>query len=94
LDRGRPYRTEIIHWETRGEYTLFRLRIYRGFRHQIRCHLAWMGYPLLNDALYGGRICPDYPGLALRAQSISFPDPVTGEIREYTLPPISLAPTG
>ncbi|MDR1972053.1 MAG: RNA pseudouridine synthase [Treponema sp.] len=33
---------------------LFTLRICRGFRHQIRCHLAWIGFPILHDALYGG----------------------------------------
>lgn len=26
-----------------------------GFRHQVRTHLAWAGYPILGDGLYGGR---------------------------------------
>ncbi|MDP2792236.1 MAG: RNA pseudouridine synthase [Rectinemataceae bacterium] len=26
-----------------------------GFRHQIRAHLAWAGYPIVGDSLYGGR---------------------------------------
>ncbi|MDR0722218.1 MAG: RNA pseudouridine synthase [Treponema sp.] len=55
LDQGIPYVTEIIvHKNLSVEDTYFRLRIKRGFRHQIRCHLAWIGYPLLNDTLYGG----------------------------------------
>ena len=38
-----------------GEPSLgLRLGISRGFRHQIRAHLAWIGLPLLGDALYGG----------------------------------------
>jgi 23S rRNA pseudouridine1911/1915/1917 synthase len=61
------------------------VRIDRGFRHQIRCHLAWLGYPLINDALYGGASRPEYPGLALLAGAISFPDPLTGVVREYRL---------
>jgi 23S rRNA pseudouridine1911/1915/1917 synthase len=85
LDWGRPYRTEILATKAEGELTGFRVRIRRGFRHQIRCHLAWLGYPLVNDALYGGALRPDYPGLALLAEAIAFPDPLTGGIREYRL---------
>jgi 23S rRNA pseudouridine1911/1915/1917 synthase len=55
LDRGSPYVTEImVQKDASVEDTCFRLRIKRGFRHQIRCHLAWIGYPILNDTLYGG----------------------------------------
>ena len=25
----------------------------RGFRHQVRCHLAWSGYAIVGDELYG-----------------------------------------
>jgi 23S rRNA pseudouridine1911/1915/1917 synthase len=86
LDRGQPYRTEVLEAEAEGEFTHFRLRICRGFRHQIRCHLAWLGFPLVNDALYGGISRPEYPGLALLARAIAFPDPLTGVIQKYRLP--------
>jgi 23S rRNA pseudouridine1911/1915/1917 synthase len=108
LDRGAPYRTEVLEineasclageaWA--GKKALyFRLRIIRGFRHQIRCHLAWLGYPILNDRLYGplpakgaetgaGHTGP-VAYLALRAQGISFLDPLSGEPCSYTLPPL------
>ena len=26
--------------------------ITNGFRHQVRCHLAWMGLPIIGDSLY------------------------------------------
>lgn len=32
----------------------YHLEIETGFRHQIRCHLAAAGLPLLGDSLYGG----------------------------------------
>jgi 23S rRNA pseudouridine1911/1915/1917 synthase len=91
LDRGRPYRTEIWGWEDAGICRRFFLGIARGFRHQIRCHLSWIGFPLLNDRLYGGRTGP-LPGsgdcfLALRAEGISFRDPLSRERREYRLSP-------
>jgi 23S rRNA pseudouridine1911/1915/1917 synthase len=63
VQEGSPYRTEVLSMESHGDYTLFRARIQRGFRHQIRCHLAWLGYPLVNDLLYGGRILAGFPPL-------------------------------
>ncbi|MDR1586235.1 MAG: hypothetical protein LBS57_02130, partial [Treponema sp.] len=53
-DRGEFYRTEITGGEKAGaDLYRFTLRLRRGFRHQIRCHLAWKGCPILNDPLYG-----------------------------------------
>jgi 23S rRNA pseudouridine1911/1915/1917 synthase len=83
-DRGRPYRTQVREFAKAGELFRFTLRISRGFRHQIRCHLAWLGYPLLNDGLYGG--LPWGGGLlALEARRIIFHDPESGEPRSYVL---------
>ncbi len=87
-DRGGPYTTEVLELreETGNRYTL-RLRLLRGFRHQIRCHLSWIGFPILSDPLYGGLTYG--PGkLALRADFLSFTDPETGVLREYRLPPV------
>jgi len=85
-DDGKPYVTDIL--ETRAlanNLTSFRLRIYRGFRHQIRCHLAWLGKPILNDDVYGGAAFGKGL-LALRACSISLSDPSTASKRIYTIP--------
>jgi len=90
LDGGNPYITEII--ETRPlphGVTFLRLKIYRGFRHQIRCHLAWMGLPILNDDLYGG-LSFGKGLLALRANSISLIVPSSGIRRTYSIPPLAL----
>ncbi|MDR2418937.1 MAG: RNA pseudouridine synthase [Treponema sp.] len=76
LDQGRPYQTEIAETREFGDCVQFKLRLRRGFRHQIRCHLAWLGYPILNDALYGG---VDTDGtLCLHAHAISFLKPDSG----------------
>jgi 23S rRNA pseudouridine1911/1915/1917 synthase len=104
LDRGNPYRTDLLDLNSTGKTRCFRVRIARGFRHQIRCHLAWLGYPVLGDGLYGGlpepennvpaagtnaddTCCVNYP-LALKAQGLFFQDPLSGEDRQYRLPPI------
>jgi 23S rRNA pseudouridine1911/1915/1917 synthase len=81
-----PYRTMVLESTLDREYRWFSLRLFRGFRHQIRCHLAWIGYPLLNDALYGGpQAALPGGGIALDAQGLSFTDPCTGEKRYYRL---------
>ncbi len=33
--------------------SIFSCTITRGFRHQIRAHLAWIGHPIIGDVLYG-----------------------------------------
>lgn len=53
-----------------------------GFRHQIRAHLAWSGYPLLGDTLYGGRPSDEF---GLNCFSISFVNPGTKLIQTVSL---------
>jgi 23S rRNA pseudouridine1911/1915/1917 synthase len=87
-DQGRPYTTEILAWERREGSACFHLRLRRGFRHQIRCHLAWIGMPVRRDTLYGApeQEAESRRPFALRSRLISFRDPRTGEKREYSLP--------
>jgi 23S rRNA pseudouridine1911/1915/1917 synthase len=87
LDRGEPYRTEVLALDAgetpSGVRTLAIARLARGFRHQVRCHLAWIGLPLVGDELYGsGGPEP----LALRAVAVSFPDPADGRPVRYEIP--------
>jgi 23S rRNA pseudouridine1911/1915/1917 synthase len=85
-DQGEPYKTEVPEMSRRGDLVYFRLRISRGFRHQIRCHLAWLGYAICNDKTYGGGSFGDGT-LALRAAGISFYDPESNTPRDYRLVP-------
>lgn len=80
------YRTEILSRAIMDDKEFFRLRITKGFRHQIRCHLAWIGKPILNDPLYGGGAVIDNSGfLALRASALSFTDPDSKERKTYSV---------
>ena len=45
--------TEAEPLATESGATLFRCRIGKGARHQIRAHLAYAGHPLVGDPLYG-----------------------------------------
>lgn len=40
------------------QFTLVELAVERAFRHQIRAHLAHLGFPIAGDALYGGPAAP------------------------------------
>jgi 23S rRNA-/tRNA-specific pseudouridylate synthase len=77
------YRSEILacspfsstgREENRGELEL-RLSLARGFRHQIRAQLAWIGLPILGDPLYGGAADAR---LRLYAVRLAFSHPVSG----------------
>lgn len=82
------YTTEILETHPRAcGIIAFRLRIVRGFRHQIRSHLAWLGTPILNDNLYGGTPCDD-GFLALRSCSLSFTDPASGKEQCFEISPL------
>jgi 23S rRNA pseudouridine1911/1915/1917 synthase len=84
LDLGNLYTTQVLEMRRGEKGVYFRMRISRGFRHQIRCHLAWLGFPILNDKIYGGGSSEDGV-LALRAQGISFIDPESNTPRRYEL---------
>jgi 23S rRNA pseudouridine1911/1915/1917 synthase len=85
-DKNGFYKTEIT--SINGD--IFNARIKRGFRHQIRCHLCWIGYPILNDPLYSypevDAVLPE-GNLALRAYALFFNDPANGKKREYRILP-------
>jgi 23S rRNA pseudouridine1911/1915/1917 synthase len=76
------YKTEITGIERKQtdsmeELYFFTVRLKRGFRHQIRCHLAWVGFPVLNDPIYGKGEANGF--LALRATGLFFDDPKSGK---------------
>jgi len=53
--------------------------IRRGFRHQVRAHLAHLGYPILGDPLYGAPVPPGHmERMYLHAVRIELPHPDTG----------------
>jgi len=53
LAEGKYARTRFHAVEVVGRYTLAEVHPYTGRTHQIRVHLAWLGYPVVGDDVYG-----------------------------------------
>lgn len=73
--------------ERRGNVVRYRLHPHTGRKHQLRLHLSSLGAPILNDAFYPVALpCKgdDFSApLQLLARSISFEDPLSGEMRTF-----------
>jgi len=93
---ARP-RPAVTHFRVLGRsqgYTLTEVRLETGRTHQIRVHVAALGYPVAGDATYGGRPRPS--GLArhfLHAGRLAFSHPEDGRALSFAspLPPELLA---
>ncbi|MDE2786299.1 MAG: RluA family pseudouridine synthase [Chloroflexota bacterium] len=80
---GRAART---HYETLEElegHTLLNLVLETGRTHQIRVHLAYLGYPLLGDAVYG-KASALTSRQFLHAARLGFLHPITGDWMQHS----------
>ncbi|MBQ4378445.1 MAG: hypothetical protein II821_04540 [Treponema sp.] len=83
------YKTEI---SLKNENTAV-CHITAGYRHQVRCHLAWCGFPVKGDKVYN----PENRGksektevvavdkMKFTASRIDFPHPLSGEVLSFSL---------
>lgn len=51
----KPYKTQLKILERHGNTISVECLLKNGYRHQVRCHLAWNGIPIIGDALYNSR---------------------------------------
>lgn len=84
---GKPAVTHYTVLQRFQKFTYIECRLETGRTHQIRVHMASVGYPLLGDEVY----CPYKPpcrlnGQTLHAMVIGFSHPATGAYVEVTAP--------
>ena len=79
---GKPAQTEfeVLDDDFQGDRALVRLKLLTGRTHQIRVHMAFIGCPLVGDAVYGYRKQRvKLKRQFLHAHELAFDHPVTGE---------------
>jgi tRNA pseudouridine32 synthase/23S rRNA pseudouridine746 synthase len=74
----------LLQVSSAGDRSLVDVRIETGRKHQIRCHLAELGYPVIGDRLYGSGE-QDGIDLQLTAYMLAFRCPIADERVEYRL---------
>ena len=95
-------REAITHYRIAKRYrahTLVRVQLETGRTHQIRVHLAHIGYPIIGDPAYGGRrrlpagcspvlaaALSTFPRQALHAARLALTHPITGRPLEWEVP--------
>jgi 23S rRNA pseudouridine1911/1915/1917 synthase len=88
VSEGREARTEYRVIKYIGNYTLIEVMPETGRTHQIRVHLASIGYPVVGDKVYGVK-SPYLSRQFMHASRLGFRLPATGGYVEFTseLPP-------
>jgi 23S rRNA pseudouridine1911/1915/1917 synthase len=80
--QGREARTEYHVAKYIGGYTLLEVMPETGRTHQIRVHLAAIGFPVVGDKVYGVK-SPHLSRQFLHASRLGFKLPATGEYVEF-----------
>ncbi len=85
VTKGREARTEYRVIRYYGNHTLLEIKPETGRTHQIRVHLAAIGFPVVGDVAYGLK-SPRFPRQFLHAGKIAFRLPSTGDFVEFESP--------
>lgn len=82
--RAASSRASLLNYDHEQDRSLLEVKIESGRKHQIRRHLAEIGFAVIGDRLYGEE--DDSEDLQLIAYRLSFVDPATHEPHDYQLP--------
>lgn len=83
---GLPSLTKYQTVTANDRFTLLRLTPYTGRTHQLRVHMAHLGYPLAGDWLYGTEDLSLISRPALHSCELWFTHPITLQAMHFTAP--------
>lgn len=77
----------VTHFKVLKRYnsnqTLIECKLETGRTHQIRVHMAYIGYPIYNDPVYGKTKKTTPFGQFLHSKKIKFSHPITNQVLEF-----------
>lgn len=79
-------KSAVTHFKVLKRYknvTLIELKLETGRTHQIRVHMNYIGFPVVNDPVYGRKKLIDNTGQCLHAKELGFVHPKTHEYMEF-----------
>jgi 23S rRNA pseudouridine1911/1915/1917 synthase len=71
--------------ERLNDATLIECRLETGRTHQIRLHMQYIGYPVVNDPVYSNKKIINASGQMLHAKVLGFNHPRTNEYMEFSV---------
>ena len=86
IENGKDAITNVKVLERFRDFTLIECKLETGRTHQIRVHLAYIGYPILGDPVYGPKKVIGTHGQFLHAKKLGFYHPRTKEYMEFDSP--------
>lgn len=86
IENGKDAVTNVKVLDRFRDFTLIECKLETGRTHQIRVHLAYIGYPILGDPVYGPKKVIGTHGQFLHAKKLGFYHPRTKEYMEFDSP--------
>ena len=83
MGKLKEYSTNVQILQRDGDTVKVECSIKQGFKHQVRCHLAWIGLPIINDCVYNKESLNENKEICFSATKLKFVHPITKEIIEY-----------
>ncbi len=73
IESGKTAHSKFTVLDRNEDYALLKINIFTGRTHQIRIHLAHLGYPLVGEEWYTNPPCKIHPRQALHCYQINLP---------------------